>query len=86
MALCLCLIMTLLPVSAQAATSMEDEILPVLAVMGVMHGDQNGRLDLSSNVTRAQFVKMAVSASALRSQGKAVSSVSPYPHVPEGGW
>ena len=36
MALCLCLIMTLLPVSAQAATSMEDEILPVLAVMGVI--------------------------------------------------
>ena len=86
MALCLCLIMTLLPVSAQAATSMEDEILPVLAVMGVMNGDQNGRLDLSSNVTRAQFVKMAVSASALRSQGKAVSSVSPYPDVPAGAW
>lgn len=86
MALCLCLIMTLLPVSARAASSMEEEILPVLAVMGVMNGDQNGRLDLSYNVTRAQFVKMAVSASSLKSQGKAVSSVSPYPDVPAGAW
>ncbi|MEA4919902.1 MAG: S-layer homology domain-containing protein [Clostridiaceae bacterium] len=84
--LCLCMILSMLTGTALAAPSLEEEVLPVLAVMGVINGDENGNLDLSASVTRAQFVKMAVAASKYKTQGQAVSSVSPYPDVPAKAW
>lgn len=72
--------------SAEAASSMEGDILPTLSVMGVLNGDENGNMNLEGNITRAEFVKMAVSASSLKSQGQAGSRVSPYPDVPASAW
>jgi len=85
-ALVLCMIFPLLAGNVSAAASLEGEVLPVLAVMGVMNGDEKGNLDLARGVTRAEFVKMAVSASPFKAQGKAVSAVSPYPDVKAGAW
>ena len=52
--------------SAMAAQSAQGEVLPVLAAMGVMNGDEKGNLNLSANVTRAAFIKMAVAASSYK--------------------
>ena len=85
LALCTLLTTLCLPVSA-AGADLEGEILPVLAVMGVMNGDEAGNLDLNRSVTRAEFVKMAIAASAHKNRGKAPSAISPYPDVRAGAW
>lgn len=84
--LALCLIFGAWAPRTEAASSMEEDILPTLAVMGVLNGDEKGDINLGGNVTRAEFVKMAVSASSLKSQGQAGSRVSPYPDVPASAW
>jgi len=42
----------------------QEEVINVIRLMEIANGDQNGDMMLESKVTRAQFVKMAVSASA----------------------
>ena len=44
--------------AANEATAAE-----VLAVLGIMNGDENGDMNLSSPVTRAEFAKLLVCAS-----------------------
>ena len=88
-ALCLCMTISMLCMPAAAAglsADLEGEILPVLAVLGILNGDERGDLALERQVTRAEFVKMAVSASALKEQGTAVTALSPYPDVRGGAW
>lgn len=86
-ALCLCMTLSLLTVtSAAAGAAGEDEILPVLAVLGILNGDQTGDLALDRTVTRAELVKMAVSASSFRTRGQAYAGIAPYPDVPAGAW
>lgn len=86
-AMCLCMMVSLLCGTAAAAPAApEEEILPVLAVMGILNGDEQGNMDLDRAVTRAEFVKMAVSASACKEQGQAVAGISPYPDVRAGAW
>lgn len=88
-ALILCTMISVLALPSMAAEStadLEGEILPVLAVLGVMNGDANGDLALDRSVTRAEFVKMAISASSYKEQGTAVTAVSPYPDVRGGAW
>ncbi len=85
--LVLCIILSMLCGTVVAApAALETEILPVLAVLGVMNGDEQGNLDLTADVTRAQFVKMAIAASTYKDQGAAVTAVSPYPDVRGGAW
>ena len=57
----------------------QEEVLQVLALLGVLNGDENGDLNLSGPVTRAQFAKMCVAASPLRDQGRYPSGLSPFP-------
>ena len=51
-----------------------------------MSGDENGNLNLTQNVTRAQFAKMAVSASVYKEAAKSSFGVSPYSDVPYSHW
>lgn len=63
-ALALCLTAGLLTLPARAADSAAIEA--VIQALGIMTGDENGNMNLSSPVTRAQFAKMMVMASAYR--------------------
>lgn len=80
------MIAAMLPAAALAAPAQDEEVLQVLAVMGVMNGDQNGNLNLGNKVTRAEMVKMAIAASTFKKQGDTPSVLSPYPDVKAGSW
>ena len=75
-ALCVSLLMP--SAFAAGTTAGEGEALQVLAAMGVMNGDEKGNLDLSANVTRAAFTKMAVAASTYRDMATSTAHVSPF--------
>ncbi len=56
---------SLLVVPAHAAAE-ETGALQTVRALGIMVGDENGNMNLGSNVTRAQFAKMMVAASSYR--------------------
>ena len=56
--LALTLLVGLLALPAAAAET--GEPVATVQALGILNGDQNGNLNLSGNVTRAQFCKMAV--------------------------
>lgn len=85
LACALALSVSLLP-SALAVQSSADAVLPTLAAMGVMNGDENGDLRLEENVTRAAFIKMAVAASSYKDMAASVSHVSPFADVKYTHW
>lgn len=60
-ALCLALALT-----GPALAAEEDTMLETIRVLGILNGDQNGDLNLSAPVTRAEFVKMMAAASAYK--------------------
>ena len=76
------LALTLLP-TALAATAAEDAS-QVLAALDIMVGDENGSLNLSAPVTRAEFVKMLMAASPVSVGDE--TAVSPEPDVPRTHW
>ena len=81
---CLALSLVVPALGAQAAVS-EDEAAQAVTALGIMTGDASGDLDLSGQVTRAEFVTMAVKASPSGGQiGQAATS--PYPDVPRDHW
>ena len=81
---CLALSLAVPALGAQAAVS-EDEAAQAVTALGIMTGDASGDLDLSGQVTRAEFVTMAVKASPSGGQiGQAATS--PYPDVPRDHW
>ena len=81
---CLALSLAVPALGAQAAVS-EDEAAQAVTTLGIMTGDASGDLDLSGQVTRAEFVTMAVKASPSGGQiGQAATS--PYPDVPRDHW
>ena len=81
---CLALSLAVPALGAQAAVS-EDEAAQAVTTLGIMAGDASGDLDLSGQVTRAEFVTMAVKASPSGGQiGQAATS--PYPDVPRDHW
>ena len=51
-----------------------------------MTGDENGNLNLSSNVTRAEFAKMLVNASIYKDKTAAVANASPFKDVSYNHW
>ena len=51
-----------------------------------MTGDENGDLHLGKTVTRAEFTKLTVAASAWADSVGPAASVSPYPDVPKSNW
>ena len=58
----------------------------VLQLLEIMNGDENGNLNLDKTVTRAEFVKMAICASAYKSTTGASSQVSLFPDVTSSHW
>ena len=81
---CLALSLAVPALGAQTAVS-EDEAAQAVTALGIMTGDASGDLDLSGQVTRAEFVTMAVKASPSGGQiGQAATS--PYPDVPRDHW
>ena len=77
---------SLLVPAARAEQSNGGEVLPVLAAMGVMTGDEKGNLNLAADVTRAAFIKMAVAASPYKDMAAAAAYVSPFPDVNYKHW
>ncbi|MGE4353315.1 MAG: S-layer homology domain-containing protein, partial [Oscillospiraceae bacterium] len=67
--------------AAPAMAADNSEVLDVLAALGVMNGDENGDLNLSGNITRAQFAKMVVAASKYGDKGGESTGVSPFADV-----
>ena len=63
LALTVCLLAGLLVATAAAADSDAVDAVNMVRALGIMIGDQNGNLNLSANVTRAEFSKMLVAAS-----------------------
>lgn len=62
--LALCILCTLLAAPASAADS--NTAVQTVQALGIISGDSNGDLNLSSTVTRAQFAKMLVAASSYK--------------------
>lgn len=82
----LALCVSLMPHTFAAQSTNQNNVLQVLAVMGVMNGDANGNLNLSSNVTRAEFTKMAVAASTYKDMATSTAYVSPFSDVKYTHW
>ena len=69
-----------------AAWVSDNEIIDVVGMLEIMVGDQYGNLNLDAGVTRAQFVKMMISASVYKQSASKGISNSPYPDVRAGHW
>lgn len=91
----LCILMVL-GISAAAFTSAfaagistmpsEQDVISIVGLLEIMNGDGYGNLNLDNKVTRAEFVKMAISASALKDKVNSGSSVSPFTDVRVSHW
>ena len=81
-----CLSLSLaLPGFAAGAIPSPGEVSQVATALGILDGGSSGDLELSRNVTRAEFITMALKASPNGDQvGEA--STSPYPDVPYTHW
>ncbi len=60
--------------------------LETIRTLGIMKGDEDGNLNLSANVTRAEFVTMMVSASAYKDSIGSGSGVSLFQDVKSSHW
>lgn len=71
---------------ARAATGDQATIQQVVGALGIISGDSSGSLNLSGNVTRAEFAKMLVSASTLKDTVSPAGNASPFYDVPYTHW
>lgn len=74
-----------LPAGAANTVASVGEAAQVVSALGIMVGDESGDLQLSKQVTRAEFITMVVNASGAGDQVGQASS-SPYPDVPKSHW
>ena len=74
------------PAFAAQAQVTVDEAAQVLSALDIMTGDENGGLHLDQPVTRAEFTKLTVAASAYADSVGPTASISPYPDVPRTNW
>ncbi len=81
--LSLCLIFTMCAPQAAAA---DDTALRTVRALGIMTGDQNGEMNLTSPVTRSEFSKMAICASSLKNSIGQSSGFSPFKDVKYYHW
>lgn len=61
-----CMLCGLLTVGASAASSTQTGAVETVKALGIMVGDASGNMNLTGNVTRAQFVKMMTAASSYK--------------------
>ncbi|MBS6367565.1 MAG: S-layer homology domain-containing protein, partial [Clostridiales bacterium] len=61
-----CMLCGLLTVGASAASSTQTGAVETVKALGIMVGDESGNMNLTGNVTRAQFVKMMTAASSYK--------------------
>ena len=74
------LLVCVLPLSTNAKTADSDTLM-ILRELEILVGDGNGNLNLQSNVTRAEFTKMAIKASKFRNSVALNLNISPYRDV-----
>ena len=75
----------ILPAGAASSAPSSDEAAQVVNALGIMVGDSQGNMNLYNQVTRAEFITMAVKATPGGEQiGQAATS--PYPDVPWSHW
>jgi len=72
-------------VTASAAT-VDTSVQQTIQALGIITGDENGNLNLSDNVTRAQFAKMMVAASSYKDTVSSTASASPFKDVKYTHW
>lgn len=72
--------------SAMAMTASQVQIESLMKALSIMNGDENGNLNLTDSVTRAEFSKVAVASSSHRSDVSSVSRISPFSDVPYTYW
>ena len=83
--LSVCLLAGLLALPAAAEDGGTVDAVSMVRALGIMVGDQNGNMNLSANVTRAEFCKMLVAASSYRDTVGGSSGYSLFkdgPHLP----
>lgn len=75
-------------VSAAGISTMpaEQDVITVVGLLEIMNGDNYGNLNLDNNVTRAEFIKMALCTSALKDKINSGSNVSPFVDVRASHW
>ncbi len=64
----------------------EQDVISVVGLLEIMNGDNYGNLNLDNNVTRAEFIKMALCTSALKDKVNAGVNVAPFIDVRASHW
>ena len=86
LALVALMLVGMVPAAMAAKAVSVSEAAMTLAALDIMVGDQNGNLNLTAAVTRAEFIKIATAASVYKDNVGAEASVAPYPDVPRSHW
>lgn len=84
--LALCLVVGLTIPYAQAASTSLTSVQQTVAALGIIVGDGTGNLNLSGNVTRAQFAKMMIAASTYKDAISTTAKSSPFKDVKYTHW
>ena len=75
-----------LPAALAASDTSDSVIEQVVRAAEIMVGDSSGNMNLGSTVTRAEYAKMLVCASAYKDQVSGASNSSPFKDVPYTHW
>lgn len=84
--LTLCLALCLTAGPAYAASSSLSSAQQTVQALGIMTGDENGNLNLSGNVTRAQLAKMMIDASTYKDSISSTAKSSLFKDVKYTNW
>jgi hypothetical protein len=84
--LTLCLVTSLTIPFASASGTDQTSAQQTVQALGIINGDENGNLNLSEYVTRAQFAKMMIAASTYKDTISSTSSSSPFKDVKYSYW
>lgn len=82
LAVCLAAAFCVIPASAAS----EEEVVRTVKTIGIMAGDEHGSMNLSQNVTRAQFAKMLSASSRFKDSLGEGAGYSLYSDVKSGHW
>lgn len=85
-AVALAAVVALSCIPASSAASDQETVEAVVRTLGIMNGDQNGNLQLERSVTRAEFVRMMVAASAYEDSVGGGGKTSPFTDVKASHW